>query len=109
MKIIYNKENVEITNEKIKEIYDNILNIKHKLTEEEKRYYNNYFPFFKISQIGNNCGSCQRDAINKTKSIIETKYSEAITPIVQEDVVEDVVVTEEVVQEKSKKKKKKVE
>ena len=107
MKIIYNKENVEITNEKIKEIYDNILNIKHKLTEEEKRYYNNYFPFFKLSQIGNNCGSCQRDALNKTKNIIERKYSDALIENFVEEFIEEI--TEEVIETKTKKKKKKVE
>lgn len=108
MKIVYDKQNVDISNEKIKEIYDNILAVKSKLTTEEQKYYNQYFPFFKQSQIGNNCGSCQREALNKVKNIIETKYSEAITPIVVEEIIEDVV-TEDVVEEKTKKKKKKVE
>lgn len=117
MKIKYNKEE-NLPNNVVLELYYNILNIKHKLSQEEQKYYNSFFPNLGLSQIGTNCGSCQRESLYKAKIIIERKYKDIITQDnnTQEVVENNIIVSnEEVIEEtkeediktKTKKKKKK--
>lgn len=108
MKIVYNKENYNFSDDEIKECYYLIKSIidapkgslRKKISDVEKIYINKILNYFDIKQVYGNCGSCQNEAILNLYNKISVVYN-VMTVIVDENVE---IINNELPKKKKKKK-----